>query len=296
MQTIEQLRRKLQNAETLLSVVRTMKNLAMVNVRQYERATTSLVEYSRTVDMGLHIVLSAQESKSVTTRPVAPKRVGAVVFGSDQGLCGQFNERIIDYAVEQLAHLGEAVEATAVIAVGARCALLLESAYRPAQIHLSTPSGISSVTSFVQRLLAHIEKWRLHQRVDQILLFHHAPLRGTAYFPQQVQLWPLDLAWLHSLETSRWPSRVLPTFTMAWDRLFADLIREHLFVALHRVTAESMAAENISRILSMQNAERNIEERLDELHTRYQRQRQSTITADLLDVIAGYEAVTHNVL
>jgi F-type H+-transporting ATPase subunit gamma len=55
--------------------------------------------------------------------------------------------------------------------------------------------------------------------------------------------------------------------------------------------AESLAAENASRMASMQAAERNIDERIQELHNQFHRQRQTSITAELLDIVGGFEAL-----
>ena len=56
--------------------------------------------------------------------------------------------------------------------------------------------------------------------------------------------------------------------------------------------AESLSAENASRIASMQNAERNIEEQLEELKARFRHQRQQSITEELLDIVSGFEALS----
>jgi F-type H+-transporting ATPase subunit gamma len=58
---------------------------------------------------------------------------------------------------------------------------------------------------------------------------------------------------------------------------------------LLRGLGESLAAENASRMASMQAAESNIEERAGQLQQCYHQQRQQAITAELLDVMAGYE-------
>ena len=57
MQTIESLKRNIQSAQDLLGVVKTMKALAAVSIRQYQKAVESLSEYNRTVEMGLQVVL-----------------------------------------------------------------------------------------------------------------------------------------------------------------------------------------------------------------------------------------------
>ena len=292
MQTIETLRRRIGNAEDLLSVVKTMKTLAAVNTRHYERAVVSLEEYNRAVEMGLHIVLRAQETNTITTRAVANHRLGVVVFGSDQGLCGQFNERIVTFSVEQLNTIQPPPEHLEMVAVGVRPVIPLEEAGHLVTHQLRVPGGLAGITPLVQELLLLVEHQRMSQALDRVLLFHNRPLGGAAYAPMQTQLLPVDLNWLRSLEAQRWPSRLLPTFTMEADKLFAALIRQTMFVSLYRACAESLMSEDISRLASMQNAERNIEERLEELNLRFHHQRQNLITAELLDIVAGYEAVT----
>ena len=81
-------------------------------------------------------------------------------------------------------------------------------------------------------------------------------------------------------------------FTMDETQLFQALIREYLFVSLYRAFAESLASENASRLASMQVAERNIEDRLRALTAESRQLRQETITSELLDTIAAFEALT----
>jgi F-type H+-transporting ATPase subunit gamma len=53
-----------------------------------------------------------------------------------------------------------------------------------------------------------------------------------------------------------------------------------------------MASENASRLAAMQSAERNIGDRLDDLTRQFHQQRQTAITSELLDIAAGFEALT----
>lgn len=73
--------------------------------------------------------------------------------------------------------------------------------------------------------------------------------------------------------------------------MLSELIRQHLFSVLHRAFAESLASENAARLAVMQAAEKNIDERLDHLTTRFHQQRQAGITEELLDVMSGFEAL-----
>ncbi len=291
MQTIEALKRQIKNAEELFAVVQTMKALAAVSIRQYEKAVTALADYNRTVEMGLHIVLREQTNLAVLTPPATSNRVGAIVFGTDQGLCGQLNERIATYTIDMLngMHIHQADRA--LIVVGDRVVGFLEEAGQPVERALPTPGSIAVITTLVQDLLLHIDGWRTNRAIDRIQLFYSQSLAGVRYQPHSVSLLPLDPVWLQRLQRTAWPSHVLPTFTMPADRLFSMLVRQHLFVTLYRACAEALATENASRLVAMQNAEKNIEEHLEQLNARFHHQRQQTITAELLDIVAGYEAV-----
>ena len=70
METAESLRRTIAVTEELQSVVKTMKALAGVNIRQYERAAHAVAEYNRTVEMGLQIALAPAARRT----PLPPTR------------------------------------------------------------------------------------------------------------------------------------------------------------------------------------------------------------------------------
>jgi F-type H+-transporting ATPase subunit gamma len=78
---------------------------------------------------------------------------------------------------------------------------------------------------------------------------------------------------------------------MSWESLFSVFVRQYLFASLYQATVDSLTSENASRFASMQAAEKNIQERLAELHARYRSSRQNSITAELLDIVSGFEAL-----
>ena len=291
METIESLRQRIRRTHDLQAVVKTMKALATISIRHYERAATSLETYNRVVEMGLHIALRNRPNGVSISTETPHERLGAVIFGSDQGMCGQFNERLVAYAVDRMNSMQIRRENRSILSVGLRTTARLEEAGQPIAHAFPCPSSVAGITSDVQELLLHIDDWRSQQRVDQILLFYNKQESGAAYAPQTTYMLPLDLIWLRELEEASWPSRVLPTFRMDWEEIFAALIREHFFVSLYRAFAQSLASENAARLAAMQTAERNIEEKLEELNGRYQRQRQNTITSELLDIVSGFEAL-----
>jgi F-type H+-transporting ATPase subunit gamma len=291
MQTIESLRRKIKSTQDLLSVVKTMKALAAVSIRQYQRAVESLIDYNDTVERGLQIVLKAQEEAPLAQRPVPIVKAGAIVFGSDQGLCGQFNAQVVAHAVEEMDELGVTDEGRYILTVGERVKDHMERSDQQIYDTLSTPSSTAGITPMVQEMVMILQEWHFVLHIQHIFLFYNHYLSGAIFKPHTLRLLPVDRIWLEGLRKRKWESKTLPLFTMEWDALFAALIREYLFVSIYRAFTESLASENASRLAAMQNAEKNIQEHLEEIFADYHRQRQMTITEELLDIVSGYEAM-----
>src|ERR1700675_3613793 len=104
--TTASLRRKINNAGDLQSVVRTMKAVAASSIGQYERSVSALGDYYRTVELGLGACFRHGSPGALMPEHKLEKEtgsVGAIVFGSDQGLVGQFNEVVADFAIQTLA-------------------------------------------------------------------------------------------------------------------------------------------------------------------------------------------------
>ncbi len=291
MQTTESLKRRMKSAGDLLSVVKTMKALAAVSIRQYQKAVESLSDYNRTVEMGLQIVLKERMGATMKRKDATMKRLGVIVFGSDQGLCGQLNEQISSFMLDYVKSVGVKKENRKVMCIGARVADYVEDAGQPTDELLATPSSTSGITPLVQEIIMVIDEWHFKHNVDHFLLFYNKYQSGAIYHPHQVQLLPVSRDWLRDIARKKWESKSLPIFRMDGDQIFSSLIREYLFVSLYRAFAESLASENASRLASMQNAEKNIEEQLQDLHVQFHRTRQMTITEELLDIVSGFEAL-----
>jgi F-type H+-transporting ATPase subunit gamma len=267
-----------------------MKALAAVSIRQYQRSVESLADYSRTVEMGLQIVLKDRRGAADSTQQRA-RRLGAIVFGTDQGLCGQFNNIITQHALEEVDRTGFKKEERFFIVIGVKAADILGDTGQNVFETLTTPGSTAGITAMVQDITLLLEDWRFKRSVENMYLFYNEYVSGATYRPRTLKLLPVDNAWLTDLQKQKWDSRTLPLFTMTWNRIFRSLIREYLFVSVYRAFANSLASENASRLAAMQNAEKNIEERLEELDVQFHRQRQMTITEELLDIVAGFEVL-----
>ena len=292
MATIEALKRRIDSTRELKSVVSTMKSLAAVNIRQYEGAAESLSAYARTVEMGLQAVLRDRPGVRVQVRKAPLEQVGAVVIGSDQGMCGPLNEGIVRHARSTLSALEVPASDRRLLVVGERANVLFELGEYSRKEAFSAPGSLSAVGPAVHDLLLRIEGWSGDRPGLHVYLFYNQQSGGASYEPRTVHLLPVDADWLERLRKRSWNSRSLPIYTMDPDAIFSSLIREYLFASLFRAMVDSLAAENASRLAAMQGAERNISDQLDALQTQYHQKRQMTITEELLDIVSGFEALS----
>lgn len=285
------LRRKIGSAGDLESVVRTMKAMAASSIAQYENAVRSLEDYYRTVQLGLAASFRQDASATASTR-VSQKEAGvtgAVVFGSDQGLVGQFNEVMVEFVLQTMEHLpGEKT----VWAIGERIQSRFADTDLLAKESFALPNSISAITPLVGQILIEMESQRQKGAVTQVYLFHNRPKSGAIYTPVVQRLLPLDDLWRRDLAAIRWPTQNLPEVMNGGGQTLLALVREYLFVSIFRACAESLASENASRLAAMQRAEKNIDELLEDLNRTFFRLRQSGIDEELFDVVSGFEAMT----
>ena len=285
------MRRKIKSAGDLKSVVRTMKAMASSSIGQYERSVTALADYYRTMEWGLGLCLREIGPVPISAGPagrLSSGTTGVIVFGSDQGMVGRFNDVIANYTAAALAELpGKPL----IWAVGERVYhYLMDAGFSPVGLY-SVPSSLKGVTPLVGQLLVDCETSQSEGEIDEIRLFYNRPSAKTVYKPVDRHLLPLDDNWRRRMSEIPWPAGRLPEVAGNSVVTLKALIHEYLFVSLFRACTESLASENASRLAAMQRADRNLDELLDELKNKYHRMRQSSIDAELFDVISGAEAM-----
>ena len=290
--TTASLRRKIGGAGDLQSVVRTMKAVAASNIGQYEKSVRALAHYYRTVELGLGACFregGPASSIAEPKRPTVAGATGAVVFGSDQGLVGHFNDVVADYAVKTLEALATKPE---VWAVGERVHARLADTGLPLMGLFTVPNSVKAITPLVGQILVETETRRSRSEVSELHLFYNRSTSGPVYAPISQRLLPLDENWRRKLAELPWPTENLPEVMGGGTATLRALIREYLFVSLFRASAESLASENASRLAAMQRADKNIDELLEDFNRTFHRLRQRGIDEELFDVISGFEALS----
>ena len=294
MATLEDISRHIEVAEDLQSVVRTMKTISAVGIRSHELAEQAMSRYLETVELGLQVALRAFDGVSTEAHLPTGGRTAVVLVGSEIGLCGAFNDRLVTFAVESLAATGDDAAERLVLTIGARADASWRAEAEPPAAHEEAPATVETLAHTVSTVLTRLDHWRESQGVGRLVLFYHRPGERGGTTPVRARLLPIDPAWLTALRARAWSSRRLPVPMGPPEALFSRLIRQLLFARVFTAVIQSRTAEHAERLAAMQAADRSIAVKIADLHVAHRLRRQDVITSVLLDIISGYEAITGN--
>jgi F-type H+-transporting ATPase subunit gamma len=287
MANLDVLRQQIDSAEDMQSIVRVMKTLSAVSIQKFQHAARRLRLYREVINRGLQAAMMTG-AFDIQPAPDASPRTGLIVFGSDRGLCGRFNEIVVAHARDWLRQQPPGVP---ILALGERCAARLEADGLPPLATFSQPGTVEGLSRAAGSILLTLDRWRSSRGIERIMaVFNAEGMKGGAE-PHTETILPLDREELAAIAERPWPSNQWPGFDGAPGVVFSMLLRERIYTSLMRVGAESLAAEHATRLSAMQGAERNITERLEELQGNYRRERQDAITTELMDIVSAYESM-----
>src|SRR5689334_4884048 len=169
MEALEDLKRSIHVTSELQSLVKTMKVLAGLNIRQYERASQAVGAYNRTIEMGLQVALQHLPEPLLPPRHAPGRKLGVIVFGSDQGMCGPLNDVIVEHACHALTRLAVRRDDQTILAAGQRAATQLSASGKAVEATLDVPGSIGGIVATVHDVLRHIEEWRSRRDISMVV-------------------------------------------------------------------------------------------------------------------------------
>lgn len=289
--TLESLSKRIKTTTDLKDIVGTMKMLSSVSIAPYEKALKSLHRYGQTVQDAF-VGLLKEEHFSYQPRPIkstTPQTV-AIIIGTDNGLVGRFNRDILSYVQSDLKERNCLLQ-THFICVGKRLGLMADSAKLPVAATYAIMNSLKEIASIASMVLMKVNAVISEYRAEQVLIYFMQRKTGEAQKPHVMQLMPLPYADMVRFKSEKWTGKTPPLITADYDTLFSVLIHEYLTVALSGALTASLAAEHYTRMVNMQQAEKNIDESLSEMNLTYQQLRQTSITDELIDIVSGAESI-----
>jgi F-type H+-transporting ATPase subunit gamma len=286
--TLEEMSRRLNSVNKLSSVVRITKTIAASQIQRCEVAAIASQHYALNIAMALYVLFHKSQIGVQAPGKGSPPTI-AIVFGSDQGLVGAFNDRLVQFVTKQIQSLSD----VKVFSFGARASNRLEEAGIVLAKAYPLPAAAGMVAYSMSGLISEIEPLLLSNPDIRVLIFHNHLITRTTYEPEVTRVLPLDETWKRELLESSWPTKQIPEIIGDPEKAFVELLREYLMVSFSRTIAETLACENLSRFLSMQRAEKNIDDVMGDLKQKFNLFRQSAIDDELFDVIGGFSALSN---
>jgi F-type H+-transporting ATPase subunit gamma len=286
---LAEIERHVASMAELQQIVGAMRAIASMRMQEAVRALVSVREYGAALASALDdaLAIASEEAQRGigsgsepmgTTRAPAPRhgRRAIVLFASEHGFVGAFNQRLIEAVESNL------VATDALMIVGSRgAALAAERGHAAAWVHpLATRlTGIpESVRLLEEALLSRITKDEI-LRVEMVFSRHG---RTGELAIDRRRLLPLELGAAPHKRRGRPPLHYLPT-----RELLEKLTAEYMLAELTEAATEALAAENAARFAAMESARDNVGHKLETLRLDASRARQEEVTTELLDLLTG---------
>ena len=205
-----------------------------------------------------------------------------IICTSSRGLCGGFNSNILKEAQREI---DADWEKPVIVAVGSKGKEYFEK--RGFEIHssyLSPPESISFLES--KELSAPILEMYRNKEIDEVVLIYTAFISSLEQQVTNVRILPFSVENDPDFERSYKQVEYEPSV----EEVFNYLVPKYVETMIYSAVVESATCEHAARRMAMENATDNAREMLDNLNLTYNRARQSAITDEIIEIVAGSEA------
>lgn len=216
-----------------------------------------------------------------------PKRIRVICMTSDRGLCGGFNTNLIKATERFMASKIREGKEVALIPIGRKgrdffrkkAAIMNErtDVFGKFDISLAVQIGKDIIPPFIK------------EEYDELYLVYNEFKNVSVQRPAIVRLFPLPS--IGQEEEVDPDKRIEYIYEPSDEQLLDKLLPMYVRVLIFRALVETSAGENGARMAAMDNATRNCEEMIGSLSLKYNKARQAAITAELMDIVGGTEAL-----
>ena len=292
MASLKALKMRINSVKSTQKITKAMKMVAAAKLRRAQEAA----EASRPYAERLERVVASIASK-VTVGPQSPKLLAGtgkdqvhllVVATSDKGLAGAFNTNIVRLARKKAEELRAEGKTIKFYTIGKKGKDQLGRTYRSDIINSIEPGDLGKLTfadvqGYAEDLNARFEAGEFD--VAHLLFSKFGSVLNQV--PTAIQLMPVAVS-----EVGATPAVAASVeYEPDEEEILADLLPRNVAVQLLRANRENAASEQGSKMTAMDNATRNAGEMINKLTIQYNRTRQAAITTELIEIIAGAEAL-----
>lgn len=290
MATLRELKGRIGSVASTEKITGAMKMISSAKMHKAEQALRRLLPFRQQIETIIGNLLSADaqfSSPLLETREV--KRIGIVVFGSDDGLCGAYNvnifKRLIEIITGYKSIFGNDVEID-IYTVGSKIAKAVRKIAN-GKIRMISDNGVDSKSESdeVKLFVASLQEKFIVGEVDKIDFLYMNFKSISRQVLKSEQLLPVVQESFSDLNTT---IQVKPyIFEPDATKIFTSVLPLFLLSVMQEVFTENRASEQAARVMAMQSANDNAKKLLEQLRLEYNKLRQQSITTELLDIVGG---------
>lgn len=286
MATLKDIRNRLNAVRNIQQITKAMKMVAAARLRRAQERIIHARPYAHKMEEVLRrlVCYTAPECHPLLVKRNTG-RLLLLLVTADKGLCGSFNNNILRLGWEFLQRTGAENKQIFLVAVGRKAREFLRArslAPQAEYINIFAQLSYAQASQIRQDLLRFYDELNLE---EVLLLYNEFRSPG-----QQKVAWgkllPIEPA---SPESCPIPIDYL--YEPSPHLILQELLPKYIEVQIYHALLESAAAEQAARLTAMEMAHRNAGEMIDRLTLLYNRVRQERITKELLEVVAGAEAL-----
>ena len=289
MATLRELKGRIGSVASSEKITGAMKMISSAKMHKAEQALKRLLPFRNQIETIIGNLLSADaefSSPLLDSRDV--KRVGVVVFGSDDGLCGAYNVNVFKHLLVKMAEYrkeyGEGVEVE-VIPVGSKIAKSVNKLALKG-VTVKAVDGVDSKTAGdgVKNFIAQLQQRFIAGELDKVDTLYMSFKSVSRQVLTADQLLPVVQESFDSVEVSSSRPYI---FEPDASTIFTNVLPLFLLSTIQEIFTENRASEQAARVMAMQSANDNAKKLLEQLRLEYNKLRQQSITNELLDIVGG---------
>ena len=289
MATLRELKGRIGSVASSEKITGAMKMISSAKMHKAEQALKRLLPFRNQIETIIGNLLSADaefSSPLLDARDV--KRVGVVVFGSDDGLCGAYNVNVFKQLLVKMAEYrnqyGDLVEVE-VIPVGSKIAKSVNKLALKG-VTVKVVGDVDSKTSGdgVKNFIAQLQQRFIAGELDKVDTLYMSFKSVSRQVLTADQLLPVVQETFDSVEASNSRPYI---FEPDASTIFTNVLPLFLLSTMQEIFTENRASEQAARVMAMQSANDNAKKLLEQLRLEYNKLRQQSITNELLDIVGG---------
>ncbi len=286
MATLKQIRQRIKTARNIQQITRAMKLVAAARLR---KATERVLEARPYSEKLRELMLSLSSAGDLPSHPLMEnrpvKKVALILITAERGLAGSYNTNLLRKAGDYLK--AQTCE-KCLITVGKKGNVFFSKRGYEVAFNLSVPSAGSRLEDAIEITRRARELYE-SGAVDAVFICYSKFYSAIRQVPQIVQLLPIEPPVVEG-DAAKGSSAYL--FEPDPGFLLNTLLPRYFLALVWQAMLESTASEHGSRMSAMTSATDNAGKMINTLTLKANRERQASITKEILEVVSGAEALS----